>query len=165
MIYIIQMTTPPNETDIGFKTKPDLLLIDGGQGHVSVATGVLERLQIKIPVFGMVKDSHHRTRAITAGKEELVIGTNRSVFALVTSIQDEVHRYSIEYSRSSHIKSGLATRLLGIEGIGKTRANILYKHFKTYKAMCEASLAQITDVKGMTKKSAENLYSFLHEKD
>ncbi|MEG0853006.1 MAG: excinuclease ABC subunit UvrC [Angelakisella sp.] len=154
-----------NDKDKGFKTLPDLMLIDGGANHVSVAKSVLERLGLSIPVFGMVKDSHHRTRAISAGNEEIAINANRSVFSLVTSIQDEVHRYSIEYSRSSHRKNGMTTRLLSIEGIGEGRAAALFRHFKTYKAMLEATPAELRAVKGMTAKAAENLYAFLHEND
>ncbi|MEG1778240.1 MAG: helix-hairpin-helix domain-containing protein, partial [Angelakisella sp.] len=153
------------DSDEGFKKLPDLLLIDGGAGHVGVAKGVLDRLGLSIPVFGMVKDTHHRTRAISAGNEEIAIGQNRGVFALVTSIQDEVHRYSIEYSRGSHRKSGMTTRLLSVEGIGEGRAAALFRSFKTYKAMLEASTEELAAVKGMTKKSAENLYAFLHESD
>ncbi|MEG1942312.1 MAG: excinuclease ABC subunit UvrC, partial [Angelakisella sp.] len=153
------------DSDEGFKKLPDLLLIDGGAAHVGVAKGVLDRLGLSIPVFGMVKDTHHRTRAISAGNEEIAIGQNRGVFALVTSIQDEVHRYSIEYSRGSHRKSGMTTRLLSVEGIGEGRAAALFRSFKTYKAMLEASTEELAAVKGMTKKSAENLYAFLHESD
>ncbi|MEG2073679.1 MAG: excinuclease ABC subunit UvrC [Angelakisella sp.] len=153
------------DSDEGFKKLPDLMLIDGGAGHVGVAKGVLDRLGLSIPVFGMVKDTHHRTRAISAGNEEIAIGQNRGVFALVTSIQDEVHRYSIEYSRGSHRKSGMTTRLLSVEGIGEGRAAALFRSFKTYKAMLEASTEELAAVKGMTKKSAENLYAFLHESD
>lgn len=154
-----------NEKDPGFAKKPDLLLIDGGAGHVAVAKAVLERLNITIPVFGMVKDSHHRTRAISAGSEEIVISQSRSVFALVTAIQDEVHRYSIEYSRSSHRKTGLTTRLTGVAGIGESRSTALLRHFKTYKAMCEATEQELAAVKGMNTTVAATLYRFLQEKD
>lgn len=156
------------EKDVGFKTKPDLLLIDGGMAHVNVAKSVLSRLGLDIPVFGMVKDNKHRTKAISPGgskgegSEEIVIGTNRSVFALVTKIQDEVHRYSIEFSRSRHIKSSLETRLLAVPNIGSKRANILYKHFKTYKAICDANVEQLAEVEGMSRSSADSLYKYLH---
>lgn len=151
--------------DEGFKKLPDLLLIDGGAAHVGVAKSVLERLGLSIPVFGMVKDSRHRTRAISAGNAEIAISQNRSVFSLVTSIQDEVHRYSIEYSRGKHRKTGMTTRLLAIEGIGEGRSAALFRHFKTYKAMTEATVDELAAVKGMTAKAAGNLYTFLHEQD
>ena len=153
------------EGDVGFRTRPDLLLIDGGEGHVGVAKTVLERLGLEIPVFGMVKDSRHRTRAIAQQGGEIAISQSRGVFALVTAIQDEVHRYSIEYSRSSHRKSGMATRLLAVEGIGEARANALFKAFKTYKAMTEATQEELATVKGMNTAAAQALYNFLHEKD
>ena len=105
----------------GFERLPDLWLIDGGPGHVSVAEGVLARFGVQIPVFGMVKDSRHRTRAVTSQNGEIAISANRGVFAFVTGIQDEVHRYSIEFSRKSHQKSSVGTRLLEVEGIGQTR--------------------------------------------
>ncbi len=151
------------ETDSAFKTLPDLLLIDGGQSHVNVAKDVIETLGLDIAIFGMVKDNKHRTRAISAGDEEIVISSNRSVFSLVTSIQDEVHRYSIDYSRKSHTKASLATRLTAIEGVGQARANALYKYFKTYKALSEATLEEIIAVKGVTQKTAENIYAYIHK--
>ena len=124
---------------------------------------VLERYGIRLPVFGMVKDSRHRTRAITSQDEEIAISANRGVFALVTSIQDEVHRYSIEFSRKSHGKSSMATRLMELEGIGEPRAAALYRHFKTYKAIGEATVEELAQVKGMTRPAAEKLYGQLHE--
>ena len=147
----------------GFSRLPDLWLIDGGAGHVKVAEEVLARSGLSIPVFGMVKDSRHRTRAITSQDEEIAISANRGVFALVTSIQDEVHRYSIEFSRKSHGKSSMATRLMELDGIGETRAAALYRHFKTYKAIGEATVEELAQVKGMTRPAAEKLYGQLHE--
>lgn len=152
------------EQDTGFKTLPDLLLIDGGAGHVAVVQSVLDTLHLEIPVFGMVKDSHHRTRAISAGSEEISINANKSVFALVTAIQDEVHRYSIEYSRKSHGKSNIESTLLQIDGVGKARAEALWKHFKTYKAISQATIEELAAVKGITRTTAENIHSFFAQK-
>ncbi len=149
----------------GFERLPDLWLIDGGAGHVHVARTVLERYGVQIPVFGMVKDSRHRTRAITADDREISISQSRRVFALVTAVQDEVHRYSIEFSRKSHQKSGMTTRLVSVEGIGEGRAAALFRHFKTYKALCEATQEQLAQVKGMNRTAAANLYQFLHQND
>ena len=149
----------------GFERLPDLWLIDGGAGHVHVALMVLERYGIRLPVFGMVKDSRHRTRAITADEGEIAISQNRKVFALVTSIQDEVHRYSIQFSRKSHQKSGVATRLTEVEGIGEGRAAALFRHFRTYKAICEATQEELARVKGMNRTAAASLYHFLHQND
>ena len=152
-----------NEDGDGFQRLPDLWLIDGGAGHVAVARGVLSRYGLDIPVFGMVKDNRHRTRAVTGEDEEIAISANRSVFALVTGIQDEVHRYSIGFSRQSHKKSSLTGQLLEVEGIGESRANALYRHFKTVKAMREASVEELAAVKGMNRGAAEKLYAFFHE--
>ncbi len=129
---------------------------------MAVAEEVLRRCGVKIPVFGMVKDSRHRTRAITAQEGEIAISANRGVFAFVTGVQDEVHRYSIEFSRKSHQKSAVGTRLLEVEGIGETRATALYKHFKTWKAIAGASVEALAEVKGMTRPAAQRLYEALH---
>jgi len=131
--YLEHQETPEGERKPdGFERLPDLWLIDGGAGHVAVAEEVLRRHGLAIPVFGMVKDSRHRTRAITSQDQEIAISANRGVFAFVTGIQDEVHRYSIEFSRKSHQKSAVSTRLLEVEGIGEGRATALYKHFKSH---------------------------------
>ena len=152
-------------TPDGFERLPDLWLIDGGATHVAVARDVLQRYDLQIPVFGMVKDSKHRTRAISAGSEEIAISMNKGVFALVTGIQDEVHRYSIEFSRQSHKKNSLTARLLEVEGIGESRVTALYQHFKTNKAMKAADIEELAAVKGMNKTAAKNLFAFLHQND
>ena len=161
--YLEHQETPEGERKPdGFERLPDLWLIDGGAGHVAVAEEVLRRYGLGVPVFGMVKDSRHRTRAITAQEGEIAISANRGVFAFVTGIQDEVHRYSIEFSRKSHQKSAASTRLLEVEGIGQTRAAALYRHFKTWKAIAGASPEELAAVKGMTLPAAQRLYAALH---
>ncbi len=160
--YLEHREHPEEHKADGFERLPDLWLIDGGAGHVAVAEEVLRRCGVKIPVFGMVKDSRHRTRAITAQEGEIAISANRGVFAFVTGVQDEVHRYSIEFSRKSHQKSAVGTRLLEVEGIGETRATALYKHFKTWKAIAGASVEALAEVKGMTRPAAQRLYEALH---
>ncbi len=149
----------------GFHRLPDLWLIDGGAGHVKVAEEVLARYGLSIPVFGMVKDNRHRTRAITSQDQEIAISANKGVFALVTTIQDEVHRYSIEFSRKSHGKSAMNTKLMEVDGIGEARASALYRHFKTYKAISQATVEELASVKGMTFSAAEKLHQRLHETD
>ncbi len=149
----------------GFQRLPDLWLIDGGAGHVAVAREVLRRYDVTIPVFGMVKDNRHRTRAVAGEGREIAIAANRSVFALVTAIQDEVHRYSISFSRQSHKKNSLTARLLEVDGIGEARVTALYRHFKTNKAMKAATKEELAAVKGMNRDAAEKLYAFLHESD
>lgn len=149
----------------GFERLPDLWLIDGGATHVAVAQQVLSRYEVNIPVFGMVKDSKHRTRAISSTNDEIAISMNKGVFAFVTSVQDEVHRYSIEFSRQSHKKNSLTARLLEVDGIGESRMTALYQHFKTNKAMKAATEEELAAVKGMNKAAAKNLFVFLHQND
>ncbi len=152
----------PEKKDPGFDRLPDLWLIDGGAGHVSVAKEVLRRHELELPVFGMVKDSRHRTRAVSSQDEEIAISANRGVFSLVTAIQDEVHRYSVEFSRNRHGRGTLTSRLLSVEGIGEVRATKLLRHFKTQKAMAEATLEELEAAPGMTKTAAGTLFAFLH---
>lgn len=152
-----------NATDhtSGFGRLPDLILLDGGRGHVSAVLPVLRELNISVPVFGMVKDGKHRTRAITGG-EEIVIASSRSAFTLVSRIQDEVHRYSISFQRGKHKKASLILSLTQVEGIGKAKATALFQHFKTLKNMSEASVEQLCSVKGITITLAERLHRFLN---
>lgn len=155
----------PQQKDAGFARLPSLWLIDGGAGHVAVAKQVLARFGLSIPVFGMVKDSRHRTRAVASDSAEIAISANRSVFALVTAIQDETHRFATDYSRTRHKKSSLATRLTEAEGIGPARAEKLLRHFKTMKAMTAATEEELAAAPGMSRPAAAALYRLLHEKD
>ena len=143
------------ETGEGFGRLPDLILLDGGTGQVNAVRPVLEKYTLDIPLFGMVKDSHHRTRAITGNGEEISFTSKRAAFTLVSTIQEEVHRYSVEYHRTKHKKSSLSSSLLNIEGIGKARAGELMKRFKTVKAISQASVEELASVKGMSVKSAQ----------
>ena len=145
-----------------FNRRPDLLLTDGGRGHVATVRRVTERLGLDIPVFGMVKDDRHRTRAITSDGAEISISSKRSVFTLITNIQDETHRFAVTYSRKKHQKSGFELAIRNIGGIGPARAKALYNHFKTQKRMYAASAEELASVKGMTRTAAENLYRALH---
>ena len=154
-----------NEKDEGFKTLPSLILVDGGVGHVGVVEEVIKNFNLKIPVFGMVKDDKHRTRAITAQNEEISINMFKNVFALVTSIQDEVHRYSIEFSRKSHSKNNLYSELRNIDGIGEKKASELFKTFKTYSAIQNADIEELVAVKGISKAVANNIYNYFNEKN
>lgn len=148
----------------GFEILPDLWLIDGGAGQAAVARRVAEQFGLSIPVFGMVKDDRHRTRAIRAEEEEIAIQSNKSVFALVTAIQDETHRYAISFSREKHQKSGLTLALTAVPGIGEKRARALLRHFKTMKALREATENELTAAPGMTVSAAKELYQYLHGK-
>jgi len=140
-----------------FNRLPDLLLIDGGQGQVAAVKAVLDELSLDIPVFGMVKDSNHRTRAISSLGGEISISANRSVFTLITNIQDETHRFAISYARKTHRKTAFELSLTKVEGIGPARAKALFAHFKTKKAILEADEQQLAAVKGMTARTAAAL--------
>ena len=146
----------------GFERLPDLWLIDGGAGHVTVARSVVERFGLTIPVFGMVKDDRHRTRAIRSETEEIAIQANKSAFALITAIQDETHRYAISFSRKRHQKSSFSLELTRVPGIGEERARRLLGHFKTLRAMREATADELAAAPGMTRPAAAALFDFLH---
>ncbi len=150
------------QTQIGFGKMPDLILIDGGSGHLSTIEPLIREFGFSIPVFGMVKDSRHRTRAITSNGGEIAINANRAVFDLVTSIQDEVHRFSITYSRKKHSSTSLKSSLTDIKGIGEKKAKVLLKHFKTISAIKKASVYELSKIPGVTIKLAEEIYKFYH---
>lgn len=146
----------------GFGRLPDLILLDGGQGQVNAVLPLLEKYQLEIPLFGMVKDSHHRTRAIARSGGEIALTSRRAAFTLVSSIQDEVHRFAIGYHRSSSKKAALSTTLTGIDGVGPARAKALLRQFKTVKAIAAASEAELAGVKGMSKPAAAAVFAAFH---
>ena len=152
-----------SETDEGFKTLPDLILLDGGEGQVNAVRPVLEKYGLDIPLFGMVKDSKHKTRAITANGNEISITSKRQAFTLVSNLQEEVHRYAITYHKKKHTSSALETRLTSIEGIGKKKADLLIKHFKTMKAIASADEEALAQIKGISKENARKIYEFFRE--
>ncbi len=153
------------ESGEGFGRLPDLILLDGGSGQVNAVKPVLEKYNLDIPLFGMVKDSHHRTRAIALSGDELSLTSKRAAFTLVSTIQEEVHRYSVEFHRSRRKKSTLSSTLTSIEGIGESRCKALLRHFKTVKAVSEASVAELAKVKGMNKNSAKAVFEAFHGKN
>lgn len=149
----------------GFETLPDLWLIDGGAGQVAAAKKAAAQFGVEIPIFGMVKDDRHRTRAIRAENEEIAIRSSQSVFRLITAIQDETHRYAISFSRKKHRKTGFASVLTGVPGIGEQRAAKLLKHFKSMAAVKAADADALAAAPGMTRPAAEALYRYLHSAD
>ncbi len=150
------------ETGEGFGKLPDLILLDGGSGQVNAVKPVLDKYNLDIPLFGMVKDSHHRTRAIACSGDELSLTSKRAAFTLVSTIQEEVHRYSVEYHRSRRKKTSLSSTLTSIEGIGESRCKALLKHFRTVKAVSEASIDELSAVKGMNKNAAKAVFEAFH---
>ncbi len=149
--------------DEKFAGLPDLLLIDGGTVHAGIAEQVLSELSIALPVLGMVKDERHRTRAlIYSDGSEVGITGNPAVFALIGNIQEETHRFAIEYHRSLR-SATIGSRLESISGVGETRRNRLLKHFKTIKAISQASYEQLCEV--VPKNTAKAVYDYFREKD
>ncbi len=147
--------------DPAFSKLPDLILLDGGKGHVSAVEPVLKELQIDVPLFGMVKDSRHRTHAITKTDEIIAINTVKSAFTLVTNIQDEVHRFAISYQRSLHKKVTYESELLKVKGIGKAKLKALMKKFKTKKGLKEASLTDIQSTAKISEETAKELFEVI----
>ncbi|MBO7681625.1 MAG: excinuclease ABC subunit UvrC, partial [Clostridia bacterium] len=146
----------------GFARLPDLILMDGGLGQVHAAENVLRQFELDVPVFGMVKDSKHKTRAITSDGGEIAISQARKVFALVTGIQDEVHRYAIGYHHQKHSKGARKSVLTDIPGIGPKKSELLWKEFKTLDAIRRADLADLSAVPGISHADAVNIKKVLH---
>lgn len=146
-----------------FKILPDLILLDGGEPQVNAVLPVVRSMGLNVPIFGMVKDNKHRTRAIAVNGGEIEINSHRKVFTLVSSIQEEVHRFAITYHHNKHKKSTLSTSLTKIEGIGDAKAKALLKHFKTVTAIKNASVEELAQANGISKKNAENIFEFYHQ--
>ncbi len=149
----------------GFGRLPDLILLDGGKGHVSAVAPLLEELGLSIPLFGMVKDQKHRTRAIATNGGEISIAKSRSAFTLLTGIQDEVHRFSITQMQKKHTKSAFTLQLTQLPGVGEKRAVGLLKHFGTQKALRAATAEELAAAPGMNKPTAHKVYAFFHGED
>ena len=148
-----------------FSRFPDLILMDGGRGQVNIALEVLEKLGIDIPVCGMVKDDFHRTRGLYYNNVEVPIDTHSEGFKLITRIQDEAHRFAIEYHRSLRSKGQVHSILDDIEGIGPMRRKALMRTFKSLEAIRDASLEQLAGAESMNARSAQQVYDFFHAQD
>lgn len=149
-------------TDSTFAIKPDLILLDGGTAQVHAVLPVIRQMSLDIPVFGMVKDSKHRTRAIATSGGEIEINYKRSAFTLVSSIQEEVHRFAVSYHHAKHKKSSFSSSLLQIDGIGPKKAKALLKHFKTIAKLKEAQLDEMEKVPGIGAKDAKAVFAYFH---
>ena len=146
--------------DSTFKILPDLILLDGGQPQVNAVLPVIKKMNINVPVFGMVKDNRHRTRAIAFDGGEIEINSHRSAFTLVSRIQEEVHRFAITYHHKKHQKSSFTSSLLRIDGIGEKKAKALMKHFKTVSAIKEASVEELAQVSTISQSNAQSIYNY-----
>lgn len=151
------------DENIGFGRMPDLILLDGGKGHVGAIAPVLKNMGVEVALFGMVKDDKHRTRAITGNGGEIAINSSRKAFTLVSNIQDEVHRFAIGYHRQQRKKSTISSTLTSIEGVGESRAKALMKHFKTIKAIKEADLVELQKAPGMNKTVGKKVFDYFNE--
>lgn len=146
-----------------FTRFPDLLLMDGGKGQVNIALSVLEELNLNIPVCGMVKDDNHRTRGLYYNNKEIPMNKNSEAFRLITRIQDETHRFAIEYHRQLRSKTQVQSVLDDIKGIGTVRRKALMKYFMSIDAIKEADIEELMKVDSMNRKAAEEVYHFFHE--
>ncbi|MCD8109730.1 MAG: excinuclease ABC subunit UvrC [Clostridiales bacterium] len=147
-----------------FTRFPDLILMDGGKGQVNIALQVLDELGLSIPVCGMVKDDHHRTRGLYYHNEEISIDTHSEGFRLITRIQDEAHRFAIEYHRSLRSREQVRSVLDDIPHIGPERRKALMRHYQSLEAIREADVESLKRVDSMNERAAESVYHFFHEK-
>jgi excinuclease ABC subunit C len=153
----------PSETDEGFKRLPDLILLDGGTGQVHAVEPILSDLGLDIPLFGMVKDSKHRTRAIATGGGEIAFPLKNPAFFLVTQIQDEVHRFSITYQRKKHKNESLQIGLTAIKGIGKKKAEKLFNAAKSKEELKNLSEADLMKLLGVNEEIAKAVFEYIKQ--
>lgn len=146
----------------GFTVFPDLILMDGGKGQVHIAEEVLDALHIQIPVCGMVKDDRHRTRGLYYRDEELPIRTDSEAFKLITRVQDEAHRFAIEFHRKLRGQGQVHSILDEIPGVGPKRRKDLMKHFQSLDAIRQADVEELKKLPTMNEKSAQDVYNFFH---
>lgn len=152
-----------NENSEAFSKLPDVIFVDGGKGQISAAEKALRAQGFSIPVCGMVKDDRHRTRGLVFQNEEINLPQHGEGFKLITRIQDEVHRFALEYHRKLRADSQVRSVLDEITGIGATRRRELLRHFKNIEAIRTASLEELSAAPSMNKKSAESVYNFFHK--
>ena len=149
------------EGDEFFRRKPDLILLDGGKGHVNAVEPLMRELGLDIPLFGMVKDNRHRTRAIATGGREIQINSMRSVFDLITRIQDEVHRYSVSFMHKKHKKKTYSSELLSVKGIGEKKAAKLLTQFRTRENLKKATAEELAKAAGVSITAARELHEVI----
>ena len=145
-----------------FTSFPDLIMMDGGKGQVNIALQVLDELHLHIPVCGMVKDDHHRTRGLYYQNEEIPIDRSSEAFRLITRIQDEAHRFAIEYHRQLRGKGQVHSILDDIEGIGPARRKALMRHYTSLDDIRKAKIEELAQIPSMNEKAAESVYKFFH---
>ena len=146
-----------------FNKLPSMIFLDGGKGQINVVESVLDKLNINVPVCGMVKDDKHRTRGLIYHNKEIIFDTHSEGFKLITRIQDEVHRFAIEYHRKLHKKNQIKSILEDIDGVGKARRMALMKHFGSIENIRQASIDGLKEVDGITEKTAISIFDFFHK--
>lgn len=151
------------EGDEYFTRKPDLILLDGGTGHVHAVEPILKELGLDIPLFGMVKDEKHRTRAIATGGREIQINNLQAAFNLVTKIQDEVHRFSVSFMHSKHKKKTYSSELLTVKGIGEKKAAKILMKFKTRDNLRRATVEELAVTAGISTETAQELWKVIQK--
>lgn len=149
----------------GFGKLPDLILLDGGKGQVAAVKQVFEKMNITVPLFGMVKDDRHRTRAVTGDGGEIAISSKRALFTFLSKMQDEVHRFAIGYHHARRSKNTFKSSLTNIDGVGEVRAKSLLKYFRTIDNISKADLEELENAPKMTKDSALAVYRYFHTED
>ncbi|MCQ2432294.1 MAG: helix-hairpin-helix domain-containing protein, partial [Clostridia bacterium] len=153
-------------TGSGFgEIPPDLILLDGGKGHVNTVQALMDELGLDIPVMGMVKDDFHKTRALTDGVREINIAREQSVFVYIYKIQEEVHRYTVSRMMGAKNKTMKTSTLEAIDGIGASKAKALLAHFKTLSAIKNATLDELCAVSGISESIANKIISHFEEEE
>ncbi|MBQ6392225.1 MAG: excinuclease ABC subunit UvrC [Eubacterium sp.] len=147
----------------GFRHFPDLLMMDGGKGQVNIALKVLKELNIDIPVCGMVKDDFHRTRGLYYKNEIVEFPRNSEAFLMVTRLQDEAHRFAIEYHKNLRSKGQVHSVLDEIKGVGPARRKALLRHYQDIGRIREASVEELRGIDGITDNVAREIYAFFHK--
>jgi excinuclease ABC subunit C len=145
-----------------FSELPDLILLDGGKGHVSVVRELLREMNIDIPVFGMVKDDYHKTRALCTDTDEISIAKENAIFVFIYKIQEEVHRFTVSKMDSAKRKTLTKSSLTKIDGIGDAKAKILLKAFGGIGKIKTATVEELAAVKGIGRNDAERIFAYFH---
>ena len=153
------------KADEGFGKLPDLILLDGGKGQVAVVKKVLQEMNIDVPLFGLVKDDKHRTRAVTGDGGEISVSSRRALFTFLSKMQDEVHRFAIGYHHSRRSKNTFKSSLTDIDGIGEKRARAMLKYFRTIDNISKADLEELEGCPQMTKNAAIAVYRYFHSNE
>ena len=145
----------------GFSRLPDLIFVDGGMGQVNAVLPVLKKFEVDVPLYGLVKDNKHRTKAISTGGGEIAVSKMKPAFTLITKIQDEVHRFSITYMRSKHTKKSYELELTKVKGIGVKKAQKIILYYKTKEALKSASAEELAKIAGVNIGIASELAEYI----